>query len=119
MNGQKGFARKNAQEAAPDKTKEDYQAGHLCCGNGAGTSMMIKLNVEKVAKKMGLDVQEIHHCAVSEGKSAAGNYDIVLCSKNFVPMFEDSKKRGTKVVGLKNVMSAKEIEEGLKAALSE
>lgn len=56
---------------------------------------------------------------MSEGKSAAGNYDIVLCSKNFVPMFEDSKKRGTKVVGLKNVMSAKEIEEGLKAALSE
>ena len=49
------------------------------CGNGAGTSMMTKLNVEKVAKKMGLDVQEIHHCAVSEGKSAAGNYDIVLC----------------------------------------
>ena len=40
----------------------------VCCGNGAGTSMMIKLNVEKVAKKMGLDVQEIHHCAVSERK---------------------------------------------------
>lgn len=91
----------------------------VCCGNGAGTSMMIKLNVEKVTKKMGLDIQEIHHCAVSEGKSVAGNYDVVLCSKNFVPMFEDSKKRGTKVVGLKNVMSAKEIEEGLKAVLSE
>ena len=30
--------------------------------------------------------------------------------------FEDSKKRGTKVVGLKNVMSAKEIEEGLKSS---
>ena len=26
----------------------------VCCGNGAGTSMMIKLNVEKVTKKMGL-----------------------------------------------------------------
>ena len=39
----------------------------VCCGNGAGTSMMIKLNVEKVAKKMGLDVAEIRHCAVSEG----------------------------------------------------
>ena len=26
----------------------------VCCGNGAGTSMMIKLNVEKVAKKMGV-----------------------------------------------------------------
>lgn len=42
----------------------------VCCGNGAGTSMMIKLNVEKVTKKMGLGIQEIRHCAVSEGKSA-------------------------------------------------
>ena len=41
----------------------------VCCGNGAGTSMMIKLNVEKVTKKMGLGIQEIRHCAVSEGKS--------------------------------------------------
>lgn len=89
----------------------------VCCGNGAGTSMMIKLNVDKVVKKMGLEVQDIHHCAISEGKSAAGQYDIVLCSKNFVPMFADAQKKGTKIVGLKNVMSAKEIEEGLTAAL--
>lgn len=86
----------------------------VCCGNGAGTSMMIKLNVEKVTKKMGLGI----HCAVSEGKSAAGQYDIVLCSKNFVSMFADAEKRGTKIVGLKNVMSAKEIEEGLAAAIN-
>lgn len=91
----------------------------VCCGNGAGTSMMIKLNVEKVTKKMGLDVQEIRHCAVSEGKSAASGYDIVLCSKNFVSMFADAEKRGTKIVGLKNVMSANEIEEGLLAATAE
>ena len=91
----------------------------VCCGNGAGTSMMIKLNVEKVTKKMELDVQEIHHCAISEGKSAAGQYDIVLCSKNFVPMFADAQKKGVKIVGLKNVMSAKEIEEGLSAALAQ
>lgn len=89
----------------------------VCCGNGAGTSMMIKLNVEKVAKNMGLQIQEIRHCSVSEGKSAAGQYDIVLCSKNFMPMFADAEKKGTKIVGLKNVMSAKEIEAGLTAAL--
>ena len=88
----------------------------VCCGNGAGTSMMIKLNVEKAVKKMALEVGEIRHCAVSEGKSAAGQYDIVLCSKNFVSMFSDAEKKGTKIVGLKNVMSAKEIEEGLAAA---
>lgn len=89
----------------------------VCCGNGAGTSMMIKMNVEKVTKKMGLDVQDIHHCAISEGKSAAGQYDVVLCSKNFVPMFADAEKKGTKIVGLKNVMSMKEIEEGLSAVI--
>lgn len=91
----------------------------VCCGNGAGTSMMIKLNVEKVTKKMGLNIGDIHHCAISEGKSAAGQYDVVLCSKNFVPMFADAEKKGTKIVGLKNVMSAKEIEEGLAAALAD
>lgn len=91
----------------------------VCCGNGAGTSMMIKLNVEKAVKKLGLDVQQIHHCAISEGKSAASQYDMVLCSKNFVPMFQDAEKKGTKIIGLKNVMSAKEIEEGLTSALNE
>lgn len=85
----------------------------VCCGNGAGTSMMIKLNVEKVIKKMGIDVQSIYHCAISEGKSLASQYDVVLCSKNFVPMFKQAEEKGTKIVGLKNVMSAKEIEEGL------
>lgn len=91
----------------------------VCCGNGAGTSMMIKLNVEKAIKKIGIEVQSIHHCAISEGKSAASQYDIVLCSKNFVPMFADAEKKGTKIVGLKNVMSVKEIEEGLVAAIVE
>lgn len=89
----------------------------VCCGNGAGTSMMIKLNVEKVIKKMELDVQEIRHCALSEGKSAASQYDIVLCSKNFTSMFADAEKKGTRVVGLRNVMSVKEIEDGLAAAI--
>ena len=88
----------------------------VCCGNGAGTSMMIKLNVEKVIKKMGIDVQSIYHCAISEGKSLASQYDVVLCSKNFVPMFKQAEEKGTKIVGLINVMSAKEIEEGLIAA---
>ena len=88
----------------------------VCCGNGAGTSMMIKLNVEKVIKKMGIDVQSIYHCAISEGKSLASQYDVVLCSKNFVPMFKQAEEKGTKIVGLKNVMSAKEIEDGLIAA---
>ena len=88
----------------------------VCCGNGVGTSMMIKMNVEKVIKKLGVDVQNIYHCAISEGKSLASQYDVVLCSKNFVTMFKDAESKGTKIVGLKNVMSVAEIEEGLISA---
>lgn len=88
----------------------------VCCGNGAGTSMMIKLNVEKVLKKIGVNAQTIHHCSISEGKSLASQYDIVLCSKNFISMFSNAESKGVKVVGLKNVMSAQEIESGLVAA---
>ena len=47
----------------------------VCCGNGAGTSMMIKLNVEKVTKKMGLGIQEIRHCAAKKA-SAPGQMGV-------------------------------------------
>ena len=86
----------------------------VCCGNGAGTSLMIKMNVEKILKKLDVQVDKIYHCAISEGKSAASNYDIVLCSKNFESMFKDAIEKGVKVIGLKNIMSVDEIEKGLR-----
>ena len=79
--------------------------------------MMIKLNVEKVTKKMGWYPGNPSLCGIRR-KICRRQYDIVLCSKNFVSMFADAEKRGTKIVGLKNVMSAKEIEEGLAAAIN-
>lgn len=88
----------------------------VCCANGAGSSLMMKMTTQKAIKSLGLDVSEIHHCALSEGKSAAVNYDVVLCARNFTNMFDDAAKKGTKVIGLKNVMSQKEIEAKLKKA---
>ncbi len=58
----------------------------------------------------------IHHCSLSEGKSAAPNYDIVLCARNFANMFADAQKKGTVVLGLKNIMSAPEMEQAMKDA---
>lgn len=86
----------------------------VACANGAGTSLMMKLTTEKVIKKLGLKVSTIHHCSLSEGKSAAMQYDLVLCPLNFVSMFGDAQKKGVKVVGLKNVLSAQEMETKLK-----
>lgn len=82
----------------------------VSCANGAGTSLMAKMTAEKVFKKLNLQAT-LHHCSISEGKSAASQYDVVLCSLNFVNMFKNAQDKGVKIIGLKNVMSQQEMEE--------
>ena len=86
----------------------------VCCANGAGSSLMLKQTMTKVMNKVGLKPGKVHHCALSEGKSAAAQYDVVFCAKNFANMFKDAEKKGTIVIGLKNIMSPKEIEEKMR-----
>ena len=88
----------------------------VACANGAGTSLMMKMRVEKATKDLGIQVQTIHHCSLSEGKSAATQYDVVFCPLNFVSMFDDAAKKGVKICGMKNVLSDKEAKELLPAA---
>ncbi|MCR5294202.1 MAG: PTS sugar transporter subunit IIB [Lachnospiraceae bacterium] len=85
-----------------------------CCANGAGSSLMMEKAVDKVLKKYNIKVAELRHCPVSEGKSAARNYDVVLCARTFAKNFDDAKAAGTVIIPLKNVMSDKEIEAALK-----
>lgn len=83
----------------------------VACANGAGTSLMMKMTVEKVLKEMNIPVQEIHHCALSEGKSCASQYDLAFVPLNFVDMYSDAVKYGTVVIGLRNVLSVAEVKE--------
>ena len=64
-----------------------------CCANGAGSSLMMEKAIDKVMKKYGIKPAELRHCPVSEGKSAARNYDLVFCAKTFVKTFEGVEKR--------------------------
>lgn len=81
----------------------------VSCANGSGTSLMMKKSVEKALTELGFKITSIHHCAISEGKSTATQYDVVFCPLNFVDMFKTAEKRGVEVIGVKNVMSSKEI----------
>jgi len=83
------------------------------CANGAGSSLLMKMAVEKVVKELNMNVTRIHHCSIAEGKSTAKDFDIVFCPLNFLPMFSDAAKRGIPVIGLKNVMSADEIKKNI------
>lgn len=83
----------------------------VSCANGAGTSLMMKMTVEKALKEMNIPTLEIHHCALSEGKSCASQYDMAFVPLNFVDMYSDARERGTVVIGLRNVLSAAEVKE--------
>ena len=96
--------------------KMDNKKFMVCCANGAGSSLMMKMTLQKVLKKHNITPANLHHCALSEGKTAAANFDVVFCARNFAKMFEDAQKKGTVVLGLRNIMSDKEMEAAMKDA---
>ena len=81
----------------------------VSCANGSGTSLMMMKSVEKALKGLKIPITKIHHCAISEGKSSASQYDVVFTPVNFVKMFDKAQDKGVTVIGIKNVMSPKEI----------
>ncbi|MGY3814189.1 PTS sugar transporter subunit IIB [Globicatella sulfidifaciens] len=84
------------------------------CGSGMGSSQIIKMKLANVFKKKNIPV-EIHHCAVSEAKSLAKQYDIVFVSKALLDVFSGLDLPKTHVIGLQNLLSEKEITEQLEA----
>ena len=48
------------------------------CGNGMGSSQIIKMKIAKVFKKLGIEAS-IDHMSVGESKSAASCYYVLFC----------------------------------------
>ena len=85
------------------------------CGNGMGSSQIIKMRIEQVLRQLGLDFK-VDHSSVGEAKGQAKNYDLVLVAQQLAKEFTNVPET-CKVVGLVNLLSAQEIEEKVKAAL--
>lgn len=81
----------------------------VACGNGMGTSQIMKMKAKSVFKKLGIDVK-IDHMSLGEAKSRAQSYDVVFCSESLESNFNDK----CTVVGLKNMLSEEEMESRLK-----
>ena len=77
------------------------------CGNGMGSSQIIKMKIAQVFKALNIPA-DVHHMSVGEAKSQASNYDVVFCSESLAGQFKATER--TKVVGLKNLLSVTEIE---------
>ncbi len=97
-------------------TKLDNKSFLVCCANGAGSSLMMKMTLQKVLTKLGIKPGKIHHCAISEGKSSASQFDIVFCAKPFANTFAGVDRSKTTVLPLKNIMSMAEMEQALRDA---
>jgi PTS system ascorbate-specific IIB component len=82
------------------------------CGNGMGSSQIIKMKIDKVFKKMGIQAT-IDHMSVGEARSAVSSYDVVFCSASLIDNFSCKNSR-TKIVGLVNLLSEVEIEAKIK-----
>ena len=77
------------------------------CGNGLGSSLMLKINVAAVIKDLGISDVEVGHCDLTS--VASEKADVVVVTKDLAPNFGDSQP----VISLANVMSKAELKEKL------
>lgn len=88
----------------------------VACGNGSGTSLMLKKSVEKAAQMLDIKITHIHQTNVSEGKNTARNFDAVFTPANFAKDFKRAEENGVKIFGIRNVMSADEVKKAIEAS---
>ncbi|MGT2712556.1 PTS sugar transporter subunit IIB [Streptococcus oriscaviae] len=77
------------------------------CGNGMGSSMVIKMKVQNALRSLGQTDFDVASCSVGEAKGLAANYDIVIASLHLISELEGRTKG--KLIGLDNLMDDKEI----------
>ena len=82
------------------------------CGNGMGTSMIMKMKVSNVLKRLNIQAN-VDSCSMGEAKSAIGNYNLILASVHIAKELDANKAT---IIGLLNLLDEKELEEKLKEA---
>ncbi|MFM1563806.1 PTS sugar transporter subunit IIB [Helcococcus ovis] len=83
------------------------------CGSGIGSSLIIRMNVQKVLQAIGRDDIEVFHSTTSDAQKGAADMFIVGKDlENFVEKLDN-------VITLNNIVSKVEIEEKIKAKFDE
>jgi PTS system ascorbate-specific IIB component len=82
-----------------------------CCGQGLGSSMLVRLNTEKVLKNLGISGVEVEHSTIAD--AVAGAADLFIFGsdlKQFIPNLP-------LVITLDDIVNLKELETKIKIAL--
>ena len=78
-----------------------------CCGQGLGSSLIIRMNVEKVLKKMGKGGIDVAHASLSDVNPSSA--DLFVVGADLAEFTHDFPH----IVLLNNIVSAQELEEKL------
>ena len=81
------------------------------CGNGMGSSLMMKMRVEEAFRELNIPVK-VEHMSVGEAKNASNSYDVIFASSALISNF--SHVKNAKVIGLNNLLSKEEMLEKIK-----
>ncbi len=88
----------------------------LCvCGNGMGTSTLLKINVKNICQQNGIDAN-VDSCSFGEAMTYLTNTDIVLTSPEWSGMLPPSKAI---IAQTKNLVDIKAVTEILLDAVKE
>ncbi|WP_067141122.1 PTS sugar transporter subunit IIB [Oceanivirga salmonicida] len=80
----------------------------LCiCGNGMGTSTLLKINLKKIASNHNVDV-EVNSCAAGEAMGYINNCDLIITTPEWAKIIPQSCS--AKITTTKNLINIKELD---------
>ena len=83
------------------------------CGNGMGTSMIIKLKVENILKKHNIKAS-VEAISIGEALGRVNSADVIICSKHL----KDQLTGGSaQIASVTNLMDEAEVEKSLLSAI--
>jgi len=82
------------------------------CGNGIGSSLLLKLKVEEIAKEEGIDVDAE---SVDSGRATGIKADLVITVKELVNIFPDDQRVAT----IRSYTNKKKIKEDILPIMKE
>ncbi len=88
----------------------------LCvCQMGIGSSVMLRINIEKVLKNLGID-GTVDSCTAGVAKGQAQQCDVIVTNQDVAPVVRDF---GKPIIELKNMVGTKELTEKIQAYMEE
>lgn len=91
----------------------------VCCANGMASGQILIMSLEKAFKDLGIKVECINHCMLSEVEAYEDSCNMIVCSVHFVHTLSYIQEKGIPVIGIQNLMSLQEVEEKISNILKE